>query len=510
MAICPTIVEGDRIRISRVDGCGRPVFGECNNVVTDGLVSIKFTPEVEEGEERTTTNFAGRTCVSRAGCDRIKWWTVEIVWCNINFRAFEMLTGYKLRRNDDGEVVGYTVSNTIDCSAGYSVEAWLQVEGAADACTGEEGAGSWLYQPVPWVTGGTPGEITIGGEDSITFTTTGRTRAGHRWGRGPYNVEIVEGVPAPLRDPIPPEDPMAYVVTTVAPPEMDCDCQETPRPVPDPADLFLEGVTGEDPRNTVRLRPDNHGLGPVTVDWGDGSAVQTVPDLRTVEHRYTTDGEKTITVCDVQDPEVCATKTITIPLPSDSPQLSVVAAPTAEFPYRVTATVTLPPQSSGTATINWGDGRTTQVTVDPATGTATAVHDYALPNRYTVTVRRDDRTSYSARQVITVSAATPAAPTNVTTTGPTTNAITVNWDWAQGGGPAATGFQIRYRTPAGSGAWSNPPVTAGAAARTAEVTGLTAGTAYEFQVVAVAGAALSAGATGTGTTASALAAAAKE
>ncbi|MFJ4960253.1 fibronectin type III domain-containing protein [Streptomyces sp. NPDC088739] len=510
MAICPTIVEGDRIRVSRVDGCGQPVYGECNNVVTDGIVSIKFTPEVEEGEERTTKNFAGRNCVSRAGCDTVKWWTVEIQWCNVNFAAFEMINStYRLRRNDDGEVIGYYVSNKVDCSKGYAVETWAQVEGAADACTGEEGSGAWVYIPTPWITGGTPGEITIGGEDSITFTTTGRTRSGGKWGRGPYNVEIVNGVPAPLAVPLDGDEPMGFIVTTVPPPEMMCDCQETPRPVPDPADLFLEGVAGEDPRNSVRLRPDNHGLGPVTVNWGDGSPVQEVADLRTVEHRYTSDGPMTITVCDKQDPEVCATKTITVPLPADAPQLSVTATPTADYPYRVTAEATLPPQASGTATITWGDGRTTQVTVDPATGKATAVHDYALPNRYTVVMRRDDRTSYSARQVITVSAATPAAPTGVTTTASTATGLTVNWTWAQGAGPAATGFEISYRTPAGSGTWSDPQ-TAAAADRKKALTGLTADTEYEVRVVAVAGTAKSAAATGTGTTTASLAAAGKE
>ncbi|MFI7278519.1 fibronectin type III domain-containing protein [Streptomyces sp. NPDC049879] len=508
MAICPTIVEGDRIRITRVDACGRPVYGECNAVVTDGLVSIKLTPEVEEGEEKSQVNFAGRNCYSRPGCDTVKWWTVEITWCAINFAAFEMINPtYRLRRNDEGEVIGYYASNSVDCSRGYAVEVWAQVEGAADACTGEEGSGAWVYIPLPWIAGGTPGEITIGGEDSINFVTTGKTRNGSRWGRGPYNVEIVNGVPAPLAVPLNPDEPMGVIVTTVAPPEMDCDCQDVPRPVPDPATLFVEGVATEDPRNTVRLRVDNAGLGPVMVDWGDGTPPQEVADLRTVEHKYapeTPPQDYTITVCDKQDAAVCATKTVTIPLPPDRPELEVTPTPTDEFPYRVSAVVTLPSQASGTATITWGDGKSNQVTVDES-GTATLIHDYPGPNRYTVVAKRDDKASYTTRQVVTVTgtpATPPAAPTAVTGSNPTPTGLTATWTWAQGDGPAATGFEVRYRTPAGTGTWSAVQ-TAGAAARELPITGLTAGTEYELEVVAVAPGAKSDPALGTGTTSAA-------
>lgn len=504
MAICPTIVEGDRIRITRVDGCGRPVYGPCNSVVTDGLVTIKLTPEVEEGEAKSTTNFAGRSCVNRPGKDTVKWWVVEINWCNINFAAFSMINPtYRLRYNDAGDVIGYYVSNTVDDSKGYAVEVWAQVEGASDACSGDEGAGAWVYIPVPWIAGGTPGPIEIGGEDSVTFTTSGKTRSGSRWGRGPYNVEIVDGIPAPLGEPFDADEPLGFIVTTVAPPEMDCECQDVPRPVPDPAGLFVEGVAGEDPRMSVRLRVDNAGLGPVTVDWGDGTPVQDVKDLTTATHKYLTTGGKTVTVCDKTDAEVCAQKTFTIPLPEDPPTLAVATTATTEHPYRVTAEVSVPDQSDGRVTVNWGDGTAeTEGTVDPATETVTLVHDYAAPNRYTIVARRADKRTYYARQVLTVTGtveAAPAAPTAITTEDETADAITVGWTWAQGGGTAATGFQVRHRTPALTGTWSAPEAV-GAAVRQLLVDGLEPLTEYEFQVVAVGAGGNSTPATGTGTT----------
>ncbi|MET7814211.1 hypothetical protein ABZT26_25610 [Streptomyces sp. NPDC005395] len=404
VAACPTVVEGDRIRITRIDSCGRPVYGDCNSVVTDGIVSIKFTPEVQEGEEKTQTNFAGRNCVSRAGCDTVKWWTVEMVWCNINFAAFSFMNPtYRIRRDADGDPYGFYVSNKVDCSSGYAVEVWAQVEGASDACSGEESQGQWIYVPIPWVAGATPSEITIGGEDSVTFTSTGKTRSGNRWGKGPYDVEFIDGRPSPLGEAIDPEEPMGWILTTLQPPEMDCGCQEVPRPVPDPAGLTVEGVATEDPRMSVRLRPDNRGLGPVTVDWGDSTPVQNADDGRWVQHTYATTGPKTIRVCDAVDTAVCVEKTVTIALPSDNPTLAVSGAASAEFPNRVSAQVGLPEQSSGVAIINWGDGSAEQVLTANADGTFPAVvHDYRYQGRFTVAVRRADKETYRARQVITV------------------------------------------------------------------------------------------------------------
>ncbi|MEU6932878.1 fibronectin type III domain-containing protein [Streptomyces sp. NPDC046374] len=504
-AICPTIVEGDRIRITEVDGCGRPVYGACKSVITDGLVSIKLTPEVEAAEEKNVKNFAGRQCLSRAGCDTTKWWTVEIVWCNVNFAAFRFINPtYEMLTDDDGNVIGFYASNSVDCRKGYAVEIWAQVDGASDACTGEEAEGQWAYIPVPWVAGGTPGEISIGGEDSVTFTTTGKTRNGHRWGVGPYDVMLKDGQPAPLPKPMDGDKPYGFVVTTFPPPEMDCDCQEVPRPIPTPADLSIDADPTDGTRNTIRLRADNHGLGPVMVTWEEGATPVEVADMQRVSHKYTTTGTKTITVCDKQTPTICKTVDITIPLPDDKPTLTITKPAGSDIPpLMVTAQVTAPPQVKGVPIlIDWGDGQKQTVTANEDGTYASVTHLYKYPRTYRVRAYRTDNETYYAEQTITVplaEAPAPAAPTAINTTGPTATSITVNWTWSQGSGAPATGFEVRYRTPAGSGTWSAVK-TATATDRKLDVTGLTASTEYEFEVVAVNGSSKSTPATGTGTT----------
>lgn len=62
--------------------------------------------------------------------------------------------------------------------------------------------------------------------------------------------------------------------------------------------------------------------------------------------------------------------------------------------------------------------------------------------------------------------------------------LTVGWSWEKGGGLDVTGFEIRYRTPAGTGTWSSVR-SAEATEREYTVAGLTANTSYEVEVVAV-------------------------
>lgn len=103
----------------------------------------------------------------------------------------------------------------------------------------------------------------------------------------------------------------------------------------------------------------------------------------------------------------------------------------------------------------------------------------------------------------------PAAPTAATATNPTPTSMTVGWTWAQGGGSAATGFEVSHRTPPGSGAYTAPQ-TAAPSATSLVVTGLDAGTEYEFRVNATGTGGDSAAVTATGTTAASLMAAGEE
>ncbi|WP_414167175.1 hypothetical protein ACMATS_06080 [Streptoverticillium reticulum] len=401
MSNCITIKGGDRIRITRVDGCGRPLYGdECGQIVTKGIVEFKMSPEVEEAEEKSQKNFAGEFCYSEAGCDQVKWWTIELTWCEINISAFQFMNPnhHLVKDPTTGEIIGYYPSNRIDCSGGYALEVWLQLVAGGGECGGEEtGGGQWGYIFIPWISGSTPQEITIGGEDTITWVTSGRAKIGGAWGKGPYEVTFAEGAPQRLPEPLGPDSPYGLLVTTLEPPEDQCDCMPIPRPVPDPADLTVTAVD----KCTLEIKPDNHGMGAVTVDWGSKAPdckKQTVPDLSKVRCCLP-DGEHTIKVCDAATPEICRDITVTAPLDpaKDAPQVDFTCGDDGRT---VTFEVEIPVYAAQA-----GDGivlldlkhppGVVEVRVDKATGKGTYVHTYPDPGegnkrQYNITAKRKD------------------------------------------------------------------------------------------------------------------------
>ncbi|MFB7845511.1 hypothetical protein ACFC34_00545 [Streptomyces sp. NPDC056053] len=398
MTTCMIPGAWEVVRITRVDSCGRPVYGDCNAVVSRCIATITDTPEVEEAEPRTQTGFDGTACATEVGCDKVNYHTIEATWSQINLDAFSFMNpAARITRDASGEAIGRFGTQRIDCSAGYAIEVWARSMGESDACSGQsEAEGQWYYRVYPWITGATPGDLTMGGTDEVAFVFTGRTKTRTRWGRGPYNITLTDGMPSGLPEPFDPEEEEPYWegIVTLPPPEADCDCIEVPRPIPDPATLSIIADPADFTRMTVRLAADNNGLGPVLVDWGDGSPVQEVGDLAAVSHKYaeTTYGAPvTIRVCDKEDPVVCSEKEITLPLPSDAPDMAITGAATPEEPNRIAATVVLPPQAAGHVVIDWGDRETTEADAGE-TGVVDATHVYRYPGRYRVCSYRAEAT----------------------------------------------------------------------------------------------------------------------
>lgn len=416
--VCPSFLRGNVMRVTRLDGCGRPIYGDCNQVVSDGFVTVTLSAEVEEGEEVTVTKANGQTCISDKACDQLRWYTTEMEFCQVDPDLIQMMNPTWEKILDwQGDTIGYDAKGNLSCDTGFGLEIWMDTYGSTDACSGEGAQGAYGYLLLPWVVGGAPGDLEIG-NDAISFTFNGRTKLGSRWGRGPYPVMLGEnGTPGPLLTPITNNTQYRLFVTTIRPPEPECGCQPVDRPTPEPATLIITGIAGESPRNTVRLRADNHGFGPVMIDWGDGSPEQQAADGQYVTHTYEDPGEYTITVSDQQTPAIQVTRDVTIPLPADEPTLVL----TADDPLNrmtVTASVTLPPQSTGEGTIDWGDGTAVQEFTVDAEGESTLTHTYTANGVYTVTVRRADVDTFRAREAVSVPVATD----------PTTSVFALNSD----------------------------------------------------------------------------------
>lgn len=402
---CPSLVRGNVLRVTRLNGCGQPVYGEGNQVVSDGFVTISMSPEVEEGEEVNVVKANGKTCVSDKPCDQLKWYTVEYEFCEVDPDLLQIMnpTWEKILDNQ-GDTCGIDAVGELDCSTGYALELWMDVYGETDACVGQEAQGVWGYMLLPYNVGGAPGDFEVGNE-GISFNLTGRTKAGSNWRRGPYNVTLGENnVPSPLLKPVTKKTHFQLFTTAVRPPEPECGAQPVDRPTPEKADLKVTGVPNEEPRRTVRLFVDNHGFGPVLIDWGDGTSDEESIEGRWVNHVYGKDGEYTITVRDKQTPAVKTSVDVTVPLPADEPKLKLECSGDESTPLKIRATVTMPPHSDGKGRIDWGDGKDPEEfdTSGASGGVANLTHTYAAPSIYTVSVRRQEQNRFRARDAIQV------------------------------------------------------------------------------------------------------------
>src|SRR5262245_22160685 len=160
------------MRLTALDGCGRPKFGDCAQVTTDGFISIAATENIDEGDTIDVKNAAGKTCVRRVPCPVLSDYSVEVQFCNVDPDVFAMMTAQRTVTHPvTGEAIGFRVNVDVDaCDAGVALEVWSEVPGVV--CGPEDEEGIWGYTLLPFLQGGVFGDYTIE-NDGVTFTCSG-------------------------------------------------------------------------------------------------------------------------------------------------------------------------------------------------------------------------------------------------------------------------------------------------------------------------------------------------
>lgn len=193
---CLSLVKGRRIRVTKLDGCGRPVFGECSQAVSKGFISVAFTANTLDTDEINVTNAAGERCVYEPAETSLTGYTLEIQFCEVDPELFSLVTGQPVTFDAGGtNVNGFDIDTQTSLTAGgFALELWA---GAAntDACATEGAQGAFGYLLIPFLKGGIVGDFTVE-NGAVTFTLTGAsTRDGNSWGFGPYNdIMLTTGV----------------------------------------------------------------------------------------------------------------------------------------------------------------------------------------------------------------------------------------------------------------------------------------------------------------------------
>lgn len=220
--LCAKPLQGETMRVTRLDVCGNPDFGECAYAVSEGYVSVTMTPNSEEGERFLQRGANGNAIVNQRGRPILNWYDVSIVFAEVDPELFTIITGLEPYMDDQDRVIGFPVTESEFATANFALEAWMG--NAEEACL--PGALPFYgYNLLPWVTeGALTGDLVIQ-NDLITFTVAGRTRKGTPWATGPYDVVLLEaGTPSPLHTAIPDDTHHLPIWTQLAPPTASCGC----------------------------------------------------------------------------------------------------------------------------------------------------------------------------------------------------------------------------------------------------------------------------------------------
>lgn len=208
-----TPVLGKRIRVTELDQCGN--IGT-NALATDGFISVNLSSEVEEGTEIITRKADGSLCVNEKSADSFKRFTVEIEFCGVNPSLMALVSNAEEYEDYDGDVAGITVPEG-SMTKKFALELWAGLSGAA--CGDDEAEEASGYLLLPFVQAGVLGDISVDGENAVSFSLTGAyTKGGNAWGVGPYDVLLDTGVGAPLPTALDPLDHLLLIDTGLAPP----------------------------------------------------------------------------------------------------------------------------------------------------------------------------------------------------------------------------------------------------------------------------------------------------
>lgn len=270
---CFPVVRGRRMRVTRLDGCGRPVYGECSQAVTKGFISVAVTANIDEGEPIEVSNANGERCIYVPACPSLENFQFTISFCNVEPSLYAMLSGQETIVDPfTGDTIGFDTDISVSaCDTGFALELWSTIPG--QQCTAQ-GEGVFGYTLFPFVQGGVFGDVTYENGHVNFQLSNAQSRDGSGWGSGPYNVMFdAEGNPAALNVPVTPTLHRKVFLTEIAPPAEFCGCIALNEPA------MQMTVTNNDPEVQLDFTgtandPNNPGF--IAIDWGDGSPLEVV------------------------------------------------------------------------------------------------------------------------------------------------------------------------------------------------------------------------------------------
>lgn len=215
---CVSSIKGRMMRVIKLDTCGNPVTGSGSAmVVSKGFISIKPSPQYEDGVEYLKRLADGSFCVNQKDAGQLKRVQLEIKICTLDPDMMVLTTGSRLL-SSSATGTGAMWSENSPVSNHWSLEVWQDVAGRG-ACTA-----TGLQQYVYWAFMNNQNaqlqDWTIE-NDILEFTFTAETQAvGTLWGAGTGWATPWFGANSAVSG-----DHFGYNVTTIAPPTAVCGAQ---------------------------------------------------------------------------------------------------------------------------------------------------------------------------------------------------------------------------------------------------------------------------------------------
>lgn len=308
MTNCFTLARGRRLRVTKLDDCGRVVFGDGSQGVSKGFVSVNLTAQTQESDEISVTDADGEIIVVEPAEESLSGYSAEIVFRQVDPELYSLITGQDPYRDASDKAIGFR-ANTKRKAGRFSLEVWAGVSGT-DVCDDPNAQGEFGYILLPFLKGGIVGDVAIE-NGVINFTITGaRTRDGNYWGVGPYNVMLNGATPAKLPTALDRNDHFLVVPTSYAPPAVLCGT----RPVLDPSEEALTSIGASVVGATASFTPTPADIAaPFYYEFGDGEyAYVPATELGVVSHTYTESGTYTV-LATTNNTTVSLEVTVTVP-----------------------------------------------------------------------------------------------------------------------------------------------------------------------------------------------------
>lgn len=215
------------IRVTRLDSCGLPIAGPENGFVFDCVASIAMEADIDEGDDLVYKSGTGKICAIKRACPQLLGYNVTLTIGAISPEFIDIVTGQPRYLGFDGEPIGFDDCQYQCPGPGFGLEWWAPTIGGD--CT--DGEPKYLYGLLPWNINGRLGDLTVANEVA-ELEYTGTTKAGGKWGTGPYNVQETDaaGTPGRLLTPLGDTCHRRIFQTSVAPPTASATCDYTAVP----------------------------------------------------------------------------------------------------------------------------------------------------------------------------------------------------------------------------------------------------------------------------------------